>query len=314
MLGAPGAIDFPAMSPVSQKACTAGHAADRLLTALDAAGSPVCVGLDPVAEQLPGALRPPAGDAGRAAAAIESFSLGVLDAICPHAACVKVQSACFERYGHRGVAALERVTAEASARGMQVILDAKRGDVSVSAEHYAAAAFGAARGRGPDWITVNGYLGPDAISPFLRPGFGAFVLVRTTNPGGDAVQAQRLGDGRSVAELVAGMVADLGRGAVGERGYSALGAVVGATRPGEIAALRGLMPQQVFLVPGFGAQGGGPADVRACFDASGRGAVVSASRSVIYAFAPGDPAWQAAVASAAERFAAEVAEAVGGRR
>jgi orotidine-5'-phosphate decarboxylase len=207
------------------------------------------------------------------------------------------------------------VAAEAAARGVQVILDAKRGDISVSAEHYAAAAFGTgAPGCGPDWITINGYLGADAIEPFLRPGFGAFVLVRTTNPGGDAVQAQRLADGRSVAEMIAGMVAGLGRATVGAGGYSSLGAVVGATRPGEIASLRALMPQQVFLVPGFGAQGAGAGDVRACFDAAGRGAVISASRSVIYAYRPEEHDWVRGVSAAAGVFAAEVAQALGGSR
>ncbi len=305
------------MASVSPSVRTAGHAADRLFGALAAAGAPVCIGLDPVVEKLPASLRPGGAgvDSSRAANAIESFSLTVLDAITPHAGCVKLQSACFERYGHRGVAALERVAAEASARGVQVILDAKRGDISVSAEHYAAAAFGAgAPGRGPDWITINGYLGADAIEPFLRPGFGAFVLVRTTNPGGDAVQARRLADGRSVAEMVAGMVAELGRATVGPGGYSSLGAVVAATRPGEIAALRALMPQQVLLVPGFGAQGAGAEDIRACFDAAGRGAVISASRSVIFAYRPDDARWERAIAAATEAFAAEVASVLGGSR
>ncbi len=303
------------MKQASPRVRAAGHVADRLIGALEAAGAPVCIGLDPVVEKLPAALRPGGADPARAASAIESFSLSVLDAITPHAGCVKLQSACFERYGHRGVAALERVAAEASARGVQVILDAKRGDISVSAEHYAAAAFGAgAPGRGPDWITINGYLGADAIEPFLRPGFGAFVLVRTTNPGGDAVQARRLADGRSVAEMVAGMIAELGRATVGSSGYSSLGAVVGATRPGEIAALRALMPQQILLVPGFGAQGAGAEDVRACFDAAGRGAVISASRSVIFAYRPDQHDWGRAVAAAAEAFAAEVAAVLGGSR
>src|SRR5512145_2286741 len=123
------------MASVSPSVRTAGHAADRLLGALEAAGAPVCIGLDPVLEKLPAALRPAGADPARAASAIESFSLSVLDAITPHAGCVKLQSACYERYGHRGVAALERVAAEAAARGVQVILDAKRGDISVSAEH-----------------------------------------------------------------------------------------------------------------------------------------------------------------------------------
>ncbi|MHC4826597.1 MAG: beta/alpha barrel domain-containing protein, partial [Planctomycetota bacterium] len=131
-------------------------------------------------------------------------------------------------------------------------------------------------------------------------------LVRTSNPGGDAVQARALADGRSVAESVAAMVADLGQRSVGGCGYSAVGAVVGATRPDEIAGLRALMPRQIFLVPGYGAQGGRADDIRPCFDERGRGAIVTASRSVIYAFDADADDWTRAVTDAARRFADEV--------
>jgi orotidine-5'-phosphate decarboxylase len=112
-----------------------------------------------------------------------------------------------------------------------------------------------------------------------------------------------------VAESVAKMVAGLGEAHVGGCGYSAVGAVVGATRPDEISALRALMPRQVFLVPGYGSQGGGVDDIRPCFDDKGRGAVVSASRSVIYAFDPDAGDWASAVTDAAKRFADEVGRA-----
>lgn len=279
------------------------HAADRLLDAITRVGAPVCVGLDPVLDRLPQALRP-RGSAG-AAAAIGSFCLGVLDAVAPHVPCVKLQSACFERYGPAGVETLGRLVGEAKQRGLQVILDAKRGDIGISAEHYAAALFDA--GPQPDWVTVNSYIGDDGIRPFLRPGAGAFALVRTSNPGGDAVQAARLAEGGTVAERVASLVAGLGAEFVGRSGYSALGAVVGATKASEAAVLRALMPQQILLVPGFGAQGAGTEDVRPCFAEDGRGAVVTASRSVIYAFEPGDTAWATAVAGAAEALAEQVA-------
>ncbi len=282
------------------------HAADRLLSALDRAGAPVCVGIDPVAERLPDELRPRRGRG--AAAALASFSRGVLDAVAGHVACVKLQSACFERCGPEGAAALVGLIGDASERRLEVILDAKRGDIETSAAHYAEAVFGGA--APPDWVTVNGYFGADGIEPFLRPGRGAFVLVRTSNPGGDALQAARLADGGTVAELVARIVAAAGAAAVGESGYSSLGAVVGATKAAELAGLRRLMPQQVFLVPGLGAQGGRAGDVREAFDGRGRGAVVTASRSVIYAFERGGPDWKRAVGDAASRFAHEVADAV----
>ncbi len=298
------------------------HPADRLCAAIARAGSPVCVGIDPVLERLPASLQPARRDDRAASQAIESFSLGVMDAVTPHAACVKLQSACFERFGPRGVEALRRVIDEAGRRGLQVILDAKRGDIGLTAEHYAGAIFGDApgdvpgenRAGTPDWVTINSYFGEDGIRPFLRPACGAFALVRTSNPGGDIVQGARLADGRSVAELVAGMIARIGEsylGVMGAGGYSALGAVVAATRPDEAAALREIMPRQILLVPGFGAQGGDAETVRCCFAPDGRGAIVSASRSVIYAFDPGVPHWHRAVADAAAAFARQVAAVAG---
>lgn len=270
----------------------------------------MCVGIDPVVERLPERLRPGGTEPGPVADALRSFSLHVLDAVSGRAACVKLQSACFERYGPRGVEVRDDLVAAAKQRNLEVILDAKRGDVSISAEHYAAAVFGGGDGGVCDWVTVNSYLGPDAIEPFLRPGAGVFALVRTSNPGSDAVQALGLADGRTVAEAVAGMVADLGRACMGRDGYSAVGAVVGATKAADIATLRALMPQQILLVPGFGAQGGSARDVRACFAPGGTGAIVSSSRSVIYAFEPGAARWTVAVADAARRFADEVADAI----
>ncbi len=287
-----------------------GHAADRLLAAVKRVGSPVCVGIDPVVERLPEILRPAAPDAASAAAAITTFGRGVLQAVTGRVGCVKFQSACFERYGHRGVQGLEHLIGEARRHELQVILDAKRGDIGISAGHYAAAAFDGEAACTPDWITINSYLGADGITPFLRPGVGAFALVRTSNDSGDAVQAARLQDGRTVAELVAQTIAAIGDASIGRCGYSALGAVVGATKASEAAALRALMPRQIFLVPGFGAQGAGPDDIRPCFAADGRGAIVTASRSVIYAFDPGDQDWSSAVADAAETLARQVAGAV----
>ncbi len=270
-------MDIPPLAPMTQVPSDNAdreHAADRLLAAIERAGSPVCVGIDPVVQRLPAAWRPVDCNADACVAAIRSFSIGVLDAVAPHVACVKLQSACFERYGVPGVEALQAVAAAARERNLQVVLDAKRGDISVSAEHYAHAVFGepGTRPAGTaDWLTINSYFGADGIRPFLRPGHGVFALVRTSNPGGDRVQAARLEDGRTVAEHVAAMVAEVGADSLGAGGYSALGAVVAATKPDEAAALRAMMPQQVFLVPGFGAQGGDAESVRPCFATDGRG-------------------------------------------
>jgi len=146
---------------------------------------------------------------------------------------------------------------------------------------------------------VNGYFGPEGFDPF-RHGRGAFVLVRTSNPDGGRLQSLRLADGRSVAEAMGGIVAEAGDASIGRHGYSDLGAVVGATHPEDAARLRAAMPRQILLVPGFGAQGGGAEDVRPLFDRNGRGVLVTASRSVIYAFDSDGAGWSEQVADAAD--------------
>ncbi|MCA9286435.1 MAG: orotidine-5'-phosphate decarboxylase [Phycisphaerales bacterium] len=280
------------------------HASDRLLAAIDRIGAPVCVGLDPVVERLPTAV----GSGIAPIERIERYCSDLLDALSGTVPCVKPQSACFERFGHQGVAVLERIVARSRALGLEVVLDAKRGDIGISAEHYAEAAFGHAAAA--DWITVNGYLGEDGIRPFLRPERGAFVLVRTSNPGGDALQQEALADGRTIAQAMADLVATIGAGRIGQRGYSDLGAVVGATKRQDAVELRRRMPQQILLVPGYGAQGGSLDDALVCFNRDGQGAIVTASRSVIYAFERDDPRWQDAVHAAAAAFRDEVGGAV----
>jgi orotidine-5'-phosphate decarboxylase len=294
------------------------HPADRLLAAIDSKRAPVCVGLDPVVEKLPVALRPEEeDDAESIAYAMEEFCFEIIEAVSPSIPCVKLQSACFERYGHHGWISLQALIQGTTQEKMQIILDAKRGDIGISAEHYAAANFQDIPGIGafaPDWLTINSYLGEDGITPFLKhERHGAFAMVRTSNPGGDAIQNLRLQDGRTVAQAVGELIASVGAGFVGERGFSSLGAVVGATKREDAARLREIMPQQLFLVPGYGAQGGGIDDVLPCFKSDGAGALVTASRSVIYAFEPNDPNWMKSVADAAAKFADEVGQAVGNR-
>ena len=268
------------------------HPADRLCKAIDAAGAPLCIGLDPVHEKMPQELQH--------FDALESFQFfcgGVIDAIAGTAAAVKFQSACFERLGSQGVALLGDLRQHASEVGLQIILDAKRGDIGISAAHYAAAA----TADGPcDWITVNPYLGIDSIEPFLAAGLGVFCLVRTSNPSGNAIQSQRLMDGRTVAESIADLLSNYGEKNCGQQGWSSLGAVVGATQAEEASELRERMPHQIFLMPGIGAQGARPEDVAGCFG-DGHGALVTASRSVIYPTPTSD--WQSDVAEAAKKLA-----------
>ncbi len=279
------------------------HPADRLLSAIDAVGSPVCVGLDPVLEKLPSSL------AGKSAAtAIAAFGCGICQAITGIIPCVKIQSACYERFGPEGIRALDETLAAARACGLVTILDGKRGDIGISAEHYAAAMFGQNRA---EWATVNGYLGMDGVTPFLARG-GAFVLVRTSNPGSDALQSRATSSGETIAEAIADLVSKTGKSSMGQRGFSALGAVVGATKSGEAAALRARMPEQIFLVPGFGAQGGTVADVLPCFRHDGSGAIITASRSVIFPTGSGGADWISPIQRAAESFAREVRDGIHG--
>jgi len=279
--------------------------ADRLIDAT--AEAPICIGLDPVFTRLPRQIRDEGADEARA---IERFCAGVIDAAAGVAPVVKLQSACFERCGAAGVDSLIRAAQRARDAGLIVILDAKRGDIPTTNEHYAAFAFDAV---GADAVTVNPYLGVEALQPFLAEqyaGRGVFALVRTTNDGAEAIQSMGAESGDTVAERVAGMVAELGADRVGERGYSDVGVVVAANRPDEAASLRARTPRQIILAPGFGAQGGNAASVRALFHERGRGAVVTASRSVIYAFEQSEGDWRDAVRTAAERFAADVRSAV----
>ena len=274
----------------------AKHPADRLCEAIDNVGVPLCIGIDPVTEMLPNELQ-----GLEPIDAFRTFCTGIIDVVSEYAVAVKFQSACFERLGSHGVTILGAMRQYASEAGLQVILDAKRGDIGISAAHYAVAA----TADGPcDWVTVNPYLGIDGIEPFLNAGLGVFCLVRTSNPSGDAIQQQCLEDGRTVCESVADVVNKLGEQHLGNAGWSSLGAVVGATKPEDAAVLRQRMPHQIFLMPGIGAQGGRLEDVASCF-ADGHGALIPASRSIIYASSDGRN-WQEAIAQAAESLADEL--------
>jgi len=294
------------------------HFADRVCEAVERKRSQIVVGLDPVPDQLPVELR---GEAvlGRdhAAAACARFCCGIIDAVAPYAVAVKPQSAFFEALGSDGFRALEEVCEYARAAELLVIADAKRGDIGSTARAYASA-FVEPRAEAPplaDAITVNPYLGRDAMEPFLaacrRDGAGIFCLVKTSNAGGADVQDVRLSDGTLLWQHVAGLVQEWGEDLIGERGLSAVGAVVGATFPREVAEARRLLPQAVMLLPGVGAQGGRPADVAAAFTSGPASALVSASRSVIYAYRGTDDDWRAAAGGAAAHLAHEVWAAAG---
>jgi orotidine-5'-phosphate decarboxylase len=299
--------------------------ADELLDAIAEKGSPVCVGLDPVFEKLPETLRRDTPEEVEQVEMLEEFCEGVLEAVAPFVPAVKIQSAYFERYGPAGVGLYNRMIARAIDMDLLVIGDVKRNDIGPTAQAYAQGHLRALQtsiGPTPDVanaITVNGYFGADGLTPFIdmaaAESRGVFVLVRTSNPSAGQVQDFADANGSKLYEHVARLVARIGdgEGLVGESGYSCVGAVVGATWPDQARQLREIMPRQIFLVPGFGAQGATADDCAASFKADGTGAIVNSSRGVIFAFwqerfASVD--WKQAVAVAAEEFAAQIRKAV----
>lgn len=275
--------------------------ADRLLQAISEKKTPAVVALDPVYEHLPEELREDpawndADDAEAALGAILEFCRRVIRVTAPLIPAIKINSAYFERYFGEGVDAYFQVVEEAHAHGLLVIGDVKRGDVGHTAEmyadgHLANVEFIDMEDRAmPDAVTLNGYFGLDGVKPFLEvaasQGKGAFVLVRTSNPSAAAVQDAVLADGRKVHETVAELVAQWAADArlVGESGFSSIGAVTATRNPADAARLRLLMPRSILLVPGYGTQGGTAEDFVPYFTTDGRGAIVAAGRSVIFAF------------------------------
>ena len=278
------------------------HAADALEASAAATGSIACVGLDPRPALLPPALRDrhrraDTSPAEAVAAAFVEFNTAIVAAIAGRCAAVKPQAACYEAYGTAGWRALTATIDAARAAGIPVILDAKRGDISSTAEHYGHMAFGGAPGLddepvpgiGADWLTVNPYLGGDGVLPSaVGAGSGLFVLVKTSNPSSADLQDIALAgaEGATVAERTADLVQRWGAERMAPGGLSDVGAVVGATYPDHARALRERMPDTVFLVPGYGAQGASAADALAGSRPDGRGVVVSSSRAIC-------AAWQA---------------------
>ncbi|MBX3511584.1 MAG: orotidine-5'-phosphate decarboxylase [Hyphomonadaceae bacterium] len=258
--------------------------ADRLIEAVRAKQTPLCVGLDPFAEKIPALF----GDAREEIAAIERFGEAVVSLAAQHAGVFKPQLGLFEPYGPDGVRVAQEIVSEARALGMVVILDAKRGDIGTTAEGYARASFGQAPGFDADCVTVNPYLGADSIEPFLaraeRDAKGVAVLVRTSNPGARDLQDLDCSGAplwRRTAEMLAAQTGRL----KGRSGWSGLMAVAGATYPEEAQALRQTLPDALFLVPGYGAQGASAADAVAGFTMTPRGregGVVNSSRGVTY--------------------------------
>jgi orotidine-5'-phosphate decarboxylase len=269
----------------------------------------VCVGLDPRRKNLPPGFLPADEHAPTAvASAYVRFCNGVSDVLASLVPIAKVQAAFFEELGPPGMQAMAEVIDHARSRRFLVIVDAKRNDIGSTAEAYARGYLGPESAWNADALTVSPYLGDDSLTPFVdiarNRGAGIFVLVKTSNPGGGMLQDLQ-SSGQSIYARVADHVENLSRATPAECGYGPVGAVVGATYPGQLAELRQAMPHSWFLVPGYGSQGGTAADVAPAFDRSGLGAIVNNSRGLIFAYERPEFAsrsandWQRAVEAAA---------------
>ncbi|MDA7978124.1 MAG: orotidine-5'-phosphate decarboxylase [Pirellulales bacterium] len=290
---------------------------DRLAKLVQTKGNGVCVGLDPRFESLPKEMQTGRDHGhGQRAAAYAEFCKAIIDVVCPLVPVVKPQSAFFEALGPDGMSALAGVishaTSKTGAEELLVILDGKRNDIGSTAQAYAEAYLGRNSPWGADALTVSPYLGDDSLEPFAAAcdanGAGIFVLVKTSNPGGGDFQDQLIQQSAgTLYQRVADVVEARAKSTSGECEYGDIGAVVGATYPEQLAELRQAMPHTWFLVPGYGAQGGGAADVAAAFDKRGLGAVVNSSRGIIFAHnkepyktSYGESRWQDAVRAATE--------------
>jgi orotidine-5'-phosphate decarboxylase len=301
------------------------HFADDLIDAIREKGSPACVGIDPMLEMLPPELTgsTPADDARRVLDVYFKFVTDVLQIVAPLVPAVKFQSAYFEQYRHEGVEAYFALIREAKDLGLLVIGDAKRGDIGSTSAAYAAGhlhdfpaddeEFAA-----PDALTINPMLGIDSIEPFIKAsdelGKGLFVLVRTSNPGSADFQDVKLADGRTWSELLADTLHDrVVMPRIGASGFASIGVVVGATQVHTIESMRKRLPNSVFLLPGYGTQGATAEMTRAAFDSRGLGAIVSASRSILYPKrAPGED-WRSAIERATLTMRDELAKVIAGR-
>lgn len=260
--------------------------ADRLVQAIKEKGSPICVGLDPHFELLPEAFKKQ-----KPFEAIWNFNRAILDAISSLVPIVKPQLAFYERWGVEGMRAFWETIKYAKELGLLVLVDGKRNDIGSTAQAYAEAYLSSeAGGFGAyvDALTVNAYLGSDGIRPFVeickKEDKGIFVLVKTSNPSSGELQDLELKSGEKLKEKLAKDLALWGQELTGKSGYSSLGAVVGATYPEDLQSLRKLMPQQILLIPGFGAQGATAQDLKTCFDQKGGGAIVNSSRGITFAY------------------------------
>ena len=266
--------------------------ADRLLKEIERMENPSCIGLDPRVEDIPAFIKkqsPKKHSKTKKAIARSFFIFNkmIIDATFDIVPAYKPQIAFYEKYGSEGVKAFEKTVNYLKKKNKIVIEDAKRSDIGPTAEAYAEGHL-SKKGFDVDAITINPYLGTDSLKPFIEKakkyGKGLFVLVKTSNPCSGDLQDKTLKNNRKLYEVVGQLVHKCGKGTEGKRGYSIVGAVVGATYPQQAKVLRKIMPKSIILVPGYGAQGGKAKQVILNFNKDGQGAIVNNARGIIFAY------------------------------
>ncbi|ROR28562.1 orotidine-5'-phosphate decarboxylase [Mobilisporobacter senegalensis] len=276
---------------------------DQLISKIVATKNPTVVGLDPKLDYVPNYIKEKIfekyGNTLKAAGkALLKFNIGLIDELYDIVPAIKPQVAYYEMYGYEGLKALAKTIEYAKEKGLYVIIDGKRNDIGTTMDAYATAHLGLTDVNGEkisafqgDCLTVNGYLGTDGISPLLKVcnefDKSIFVLVKTSNPSSGELQDKLIED-HHVYEVMGEMCETWGQDSIGKYGYSSVGAVVGATYPEQLKELREKLPHTFFLVPGYGAQGGGANDVKYAFDQNGLGAIVNSSRGIMCAYKNGD--------------------------
>jgi orotidine-5'-phosphate decarboxylase len=271
--------------------------ADRLINAIQEKGNSCIVGLDPRIDQMPDFIvnsNKNKSTSDRIVAAISGFHKIIINTIADKVPGIKPQVAFYEQYGLAGMKAFENTLSFAKEKGLITIVDAKRNDIGTTAQAYSNTFLGKTDIFGKkfpiydvDCITVSPFLGEDSLIPFVSDcneyGKGIFVLVKTSNPGSKDVQDLKVSQSNEEVYMsLARLVKRLGKGLIGTNGYSSIGAVVGATYPKEAEQLREIMDNNIFLVPGYGAQGATGKDIVNCYNSDKLGAVVNASRSITY--------------------------------
>lgn len=284
---------------------------DLLIEKIDEKQNPCVIGLDPFLEKIP--LHLVKGNTLKDAAdSIKRFNFQIIDTIYDLVPAVKLQIAFYEKYGAEGIRVFKECVDYAKTKGLIVIEDGKRNDISTTAKAYAQAHLGTVKVQDSeispldlDFLTINPYLGSDGIKPFVnvckKNRKGIFILVKTSNPSSGEFQDRLVEinpderellrnckieafDKTQLYHIVALEVNKIAQKYKGLKNYSPIGAVVGATYPNQVKAIRRIMPNSYFLVPGYGAQGGTAEDIMPCFNNDGYGAIINSSRGILYAY------------------------------